>query len=41
MKITHDASNNEPTIPHEHFIPVEHIEKSHIHNPVEDDNVST
>jgi hypothetical protein len=22
MKITHDASSNEPTIPHEHFIPV-------------------
>jgi hypothetical protein len=22
MKITHDASSNEPTIPYEHFIPV-------------------
>jgi hypothetical protein len=28
-------------ISHEHFIPVEHTEESHIHNHVEDDNVST
>jgi hypothetical protein len=41
MKDTHDTSNGEPTIPHDHFIPVEHTEESHIHNPVEDDNVST
>jgi hypothetical protein len=41
MKATHDMSNDEPTIPHEHFIPVEHTEESQIHNPVEDDNVST
>jgi hypothetical protein len=41
MKATHDTSNDEPTIPHEHFIPVEHNEESHIHNPVENDNVST
>jgi hypothetical protein len=41
MKITQDASNNEPTIPHEHFITVEHTEESHIHNLVEDGNVST
>jgi hypothetical protein len=41
MKATHDTSNDEPTIPHEHFIPVEHTEESHIHNHVEDDNVST
>jgi hypothetical protein len=27
--------------PHEHFILVEHTEESHIHNPMEDDNVST
>jgi hypothetical protein len=41
MKATYDTSNDEPTISHEHFIPVEHTEESHIHNPVEDDNVST
>jgi hypothetical protein len=41
MKTTHDTSNGEPTIPHEHFIPVEHTKESHIHNHVEDDNVST
>jgi hypothetical protein len=40
MKDTHNTSSDEPTIPHEHFIPVEHTEESHIHNPVEDDNVS-
>jgi hypothetical protein len=28
MKITHHASINEPTIPHKHFILVEHIEES-------------
>jgi hypothetical protein len=41
MKATHDTSNGEPTIPHEHFILVEHTEQSHIHNPVKYDNVST
>jgi hypothetical protein len=41
MKATHDTSNDEPSIPHEHFIPVKHTEESHIHNRVEDDNVST
>jgi hypothetical protein len=41
MKIIHNASNNEPTIPHKHFIPVEHTEQSHIQNPVEDDNLTT
>jgi hypothetical protein len=41
MKATHDTSNDEPLIPHEHFISVEHTEKSRIHNHVEDDNVST
>jgi hypothetical protein len=41
MKATHDTSSDEPTIPHEHFILVEHTEESHIHNPVEDGNVST
>jgi hypothetical protein len=41
MKATYDTSNDEPTIPHEHFILVERTEESHIHNPVEDDNVST
>jgi hypothetical protein len=41
MKATHDTSNGQSTIPHEHFIPVEHTEESDIHNPVEDDNVST
>jgi hypothetical protein len=41
MKATHDTSNDEPSIPHEHFIPVEHTKESHIHNPIEDDNVST
>jgi hypothetical protein len=35
MKATHDTSNDEPMIPHEHFILVEHTEESHIHNPVE------
>jgi hypothetical protein len=40
MKITHDVSIDEPTIPHGHFILVEHIEESHIHNPVKDDYVS-
>jgi hypothetical protein len=41
MKITHGASSNEPTIAHEHFIPVEHTEESHVQNPIEDDNVAT
>jgi hypothetical protein len=41
MKATHDTSNDELLIPHEHFILVEHTEESHIHNHVEDDNVST
>jgi hypothetical protein len=41
MKTTHNTSSDEPTIPHEHFIPVEHTEESHIHNLVEDNNVST
>jgi hypothetical protein len=41
MKATHDTSSDELSIPHEHFIPVEHTEESHIHNPMEDDNVST
>jgi hypothetical protein len=40
MKATHDMSNGEQTIPHEHFILVEHTEESHIHNLVQDDNVS-
>jgi hypothetical protein len=40
-EITHNASSNEPTIPHEHFIPVEHIEESYMQNPMEDDNVPT
>jgi hypothetical protein len=31
MKVTHDMSNDEPTIPHENFIPVQHTEGSHIH----------
>jgi hypothetical protein len=34
MKATHDTSNNEPSIPHEHFLPVEHTEESHIHNHI-------
>jgi hypothetical protein len=41
MKATHDTSNDEPMTPHEYFIPVEHTKESHIHNPAEDDNVST
>jgi hypothetical protein len=41
MKAKHDTSNDEPTIPHEHFIPVEHTEESHKHNPIKYDNVST
>jgi hypothetical protein len=41
IKITHDASSNEPTIPHELFILVEHTEESHVQNPIEDDNVAT
>jgi hypothetical protein len=41
MKATHNTSSDEPTIPHEHFILEEHTEESHIHNSVEDDNVST
>jgi hypothetical protein len=41
MKTTHNTSSDEPMIPHEHFIPVEHTEESYIHNPVEDDNVAT
>jgi hypothetical protein len=40
-KATHDTSSDEPMIPHEHFIPVEHTNESPIHNPVEDDNVLT
>jgi hypothetical protein len=34
MKATHDTFT-------EHFILVEHTKESHIHNPMEDDNVST
>jgi hypothetical protein len=41
MKITHDMPSNEPTIPHEHFILVEHTEKTHVQNPVKGDNVTT
>jgi hypothetical protein len=41
MKATHDTSNDELSIPHEHFILLEHTKESHIHNPVEEDNVST
>jgi hypothetical protein len=41
MKTTYDMSSDEPTIPHEHFIIIEHTEESHIHNHVEDNNVST
>jgi hypothetical protein len=41
MKATHNTSNDESTIPHEHFILIEHTKESHIHNLVEDDNVST
>jgi hypothetical protein len=41
LKDTHDTSNDELTILHEHFILVEHNEESHIHNPVEAENVST
>jgi hypothetical protein len=41
MKATHNTSSDEPTIPHECFILIEHTEESHIHNLVEDDNVST
>jgi hypothetical protein len=41
MKATHYTSNDELLIPHEHFISVEHTEESHIHNPMEEDNVST
>jgi hypothetical protein len=40
IKATHDTSNDELSIPHEHFILVEHTEESHIHNLMEDDNVS-
>jgi hypothetical protein len=40
-KATHNTSSDDPTIPHEHFIPVEHTKESHIHNHVQDDNVST
>jgi hypothetical protein len=41
IQATHDMSNDETSIPHEHFISVEHTEESHIHNLVEDGNVST
>jgi hypothetical protein len=41
MKATHDTSSDELSIPHEHFIRVEHTKESHIHITVEDDNVST
>jgi hypothetical protein len=41
MKITHDVSNNELMVPHEHFILIEHTKESHIQNPVEYDNVTT
>jgi hypothetical protein len=34
MKPTHDTSNDEPSILHEHFILVKHTEESHIHNPM-------
>jgi hypothetical protein len=41
MKVTHNTSSDKPTISHEHFISIEHTEESHIHNPMEYDNVST
>jgi hypothetical protein len=41
VKATHDTSNDELSIPHEHFILVEPTKESHIHNLVQDDNVST
>jgi hypothetical protein len=41
LKSTHDTSNDEPSILHAHFIPVEQTEESHRHDPMEDDNVST
>jgi hypothetical protein len=41
MKITHDVSSHEPTIPHEHFILIENTEEPHVQNPEEDDNVAT
>jgi hypothetical protein len=41
LKATHDTSNDELSIPHEHLFPVEHAEESHRHNHVEDNNAST
>jgi hypothetical protein len=41
VKITHDASSHEPTIPHDHFILIEHIEEPYVQNHEEDDNVAT
>jgi hypothetical protein len=38
MTITH---YNEPTIPHEYFISIEHADEYHIQNPMEYDNVIT
>ena len=26
---------------HKHFIPIEHIEEPHVHNPEEDDSIAT
>ena len=41
MKNTPSTSIHETIIPHEQFIPIEHFEEPHVHNPEEDDIVVT
>ena len=41
MKNAPSTSSHEPIIPHEQFIPIEHSEEPHMHNPEEDDIVVT
>ena len=41
MKNVPSTSSQEPIIPHEQFIPIEHSEEPHMHNPKKDDIVVT
>ena len=41
MKNTPSTSSHEPIIHHDQFIPIEHYEELHMHNPEEDDIVVT
>jgi hypothetical protein len=41
MKNAPSTINHESIIPHEQFIPIEHSEEPHVHNPEGDDIVVT